>query len=56
MKGYLFLIRMLGVRGAWRYERDRRAGMTINYADAFSPDELAVIGEHFSPAPWERRP
>ena len=52
--GYLWMIRRFGLRRTLRYERQRRAGVEIDYARAFSPDELAVISEHFDPAPWEQ--
>lgn len=29
-----------------RYERDRRAGMTIDYGRIFSGDERAILEEH----------
>lgn len=48
------MIRRYGLRCWWRYERMRRAGLTIDYAKVFTRDELARLGEHFFPVPWER--
>jgi hypothetical protein len=46
LRGHLWFIRRYGWR-AWRdYEQDRRAGVVIDYAKIFSPDELAVLEEH----------
>lgn len=53
LKGHLWMIRRYGVRRWWRYERARRSGMVIDYAQVFTPDELARIGERFWPTPWE---
>jgi hypothetical protein len=52
--GYLWFIHRFGVRRLWRYERFRRTGATINYAEVFSLDELAVLREHLEQVPWER--
>lgn len=50
------MIRKFGVRVWWRYEQARRSGMTIDYAQIFSRDDRAILGEHFSPVPWEKQP
>jgi hypothetical protein len=49
------MIRKFGWR-SWRtYQRARREGWIVNYGAIFTRDELAILGEHFAPAPWERR-
>lgn len=54
IRGWVFLIRKVGVRRSLAYELDRRRGRTLDYAAALNRDELAVLGERFDPAPWER--
>lgn len=53
MKGHIWMIRRFGLRRWWRYEQARRSRMTVDFAAIFSEAELARIGEHFSPAPWD---
>lgn len=43
MKGHIWMIRNYGLRAWWRYEKARREGMTINYAEIFTPDELQKL-------------
>lgn len=52
--GLIWMVREFGIRSTVRYERKRRRGVIIDYAEIFSPAELAILGEHFDPAPWER--
>jgi len=40
------MIRRYGLRRWGRYERIRRSGVTIDYARAFTRDELAILEEH----------
>lgn len=47
------MIRRYGLRLYLRYERARRSGVTVDYSEVFTKDELAVIAEHTDPAPWE---
>lgn len=54
MRARLWLLRRVGLRRYLAYCRARRAGVVIDYARVFTPEELACVGEHFSPAPWER--
>ena len=54
MRGHLWMIRTYGIRRWRRYCRARREGLVIDYAKYFTLDELAVLGEHAVPAPWER--
>ncbi len=54
LNGWILLVRHLGVRGALRYEQDRRAGAMLNYDEIFTPEELAQLSEHIQPCPWER--
>jgi hypothetical protein len=51
--GHLWMICKFGLKRYWYYEKARRSGETIDYRKIFSPDELAKLGEHFSPVPWE---
>lgn len=41
---------------SWRfwcaYERNRRAGVVIDYAYVFNADERATIAEHSQQVPW----
>jgi hypothetical protein len=53
MRGHLWMIWRFGPRRWWRYERARRSRLTVDFAAIFTEAELARIGEHFSPAPWE---
>lgn len=53
-RSMLWMVRQFGLWRTIRYERARRSGMTLDYGRAFTADELARIGEHSSPAPWER--
>lgn len=46
IKGCVWFARRYGLRTLWRYEKDRRAGMTLNYAEIFSANELAILEEH----------
>ena len=46
MRGLLWFIRHYGLRCLLRYERDRRRGVVIDYAQVFTPDELAILEEH----------
>lgn len=48
----MWMIRHFGPVKAVRYERLRRKGVKIDWRVAFTPDELAVLSEHFDPAPW----
>lgn len=56
-RGRLWMIRHFGVRTWWRYNQAYRAGVVINYAEAFTPNELAILTrwhtEHHIPTPWE---
>lgn len=53
IRGYGWFIRNYGLRRLIRYERDRRAGMTIDYAKVFNADERAILEEH-GLAPWSK--
>lgn len=55
IKGWMFVIRLVGIRAAINYERARRHGTIIDYSKIFTPNELAKLGEHSLPAPWEQR-
>lgn len=54
VRGLIWMVRRFGIRSTVLYERKRRRGVIIDYAEIFSPAELAILGEHFDPAPWER--
>jgi hypothetical protein len=46
IRGTIWFIRNYGIRRFISYERFRRSGGTINYAEIFTPDELAILEEH----------
>jgi hypothetical protein len=46
LRAIVWFIRKFGVRAWWRYRCARRAGVTIDYAKVFTPDELAIMEEH----------
>jgi hypothetical protein len=53
LQGHLWLMREVGLRRWWMYVKARRDGVVIDYSRIFTPDELAILGEHATPAPWE---
>jgi hypothetical protein len=45
LRGHIWFIRRYGLR-RWRaYERDRRAGLTIDYSKVFTLDGLSTWGK-----------
>jgi hypothetical protein len=46
LRGHIWFIRRYGLRRWHAYERDRRAGLTIDYSKVFTLDELAILEEH----------
>lgn len=47
LHGHLWFIRRYGLRRYVRYERARRAGVMVDYSSIFTPNELAILEEHF---------
>lgn len=51
-KGYVWFACRFGVKRLVHYERQRKSGLTIDYAEIFD-DERARLGRRPPPAPWE---
>lgn len=45
--------RHFGLIRTFRYERARRGGFLLDYAEALTPEEMAFMEEHFEHVPWK---